>query len=508
MASQDRDSPVIGLSHDKTKGPRRGTANTPGHPNRVLLAVFALLVPFLFACDGGGLTASRCPTVLTYPVPPQGTPAISEPASSVNLELGEALIREQMRAMTKPAPDATEAIEITDVRILSVGPADRRRAQLTATFHPKLAKPSPSTPPREYFSLSGLAELTADVVPYLALGTAAPVNLQLEFRRLALVTGSITADLVWRDESGSLHCGADLYNTVGADLLARGVLCKFGFDLASASTPAIPTGSAGQTTTTSLAADDCRTEPAPSIPLPAEKLASLVQGLTGQHTALTGMSFGATAEGIKVGILFDSGSPDTFEPDSLAMRGDFPHGDVDWALGIDTDFLTASIERTARKAMETSHDALRFDFARTEFTSAGIGVFAEGTMQICGDFRIRARSTIKPVVKRNRNGESVLIISSPEPTISNDAKWTQVGCAFIDTVGRTIAGLFAQPLGGATLVVSGPCSGAMEEPIEIVTDDLHLYGTDVSTAGKFLLAGRSEAVDASLTVPRSPVPAC
>lgn len=250
--------------------------------------------------------------------------------------------------------------------------------------------------------------------------------------------------------------------------------------------------------------------------LPADKLTSMVAGLTGSTPTLVGMNVGSSDD-LKIGLTLNQGSPQTFDPNVHIFQG---ISNVDWAVNLDPSFLRAKISGVvaAGAAMQpdVSVTSTSVSFADgtsspTGTGSAEIDATAKGTLNKCkafGTIHWTANVTILPLVRKRADGKPVLFAPNTQTT-SNDANILNGVCVILDQFFQSIA----NPLGSATVTIGGVCSNPVGDPLQfdVGTND-QFYGTDVATldgtpVGAFQVAGRSTFID-QLFPGRPPVPSC
>jgi hypothetical protein len=248
-------------------------------------------------------------------------------------------------------------------------------------------------------------------------------------------------------------------------------------------------------------------EGAAPLVLPGQELATLVGQIAGKPVQLTGVALG-TDQDLKVGLLFDQGSPVTF--DSHTGLSHFPT--ADWGVAIDPSFITAAINRKIADAVTDSGQSITVGAVSVVYDSLPtmtggrnnyISVTAPATAstQLCS-VPLSIRADISPMICRNSSGRSTL-----------------VGCgtqAITPHVNACI--VFERFLfGSATMKVCtpGPCPAPVAPnpcpPMTVIQFEAGpgdtFYATALETDNMFYIAGRSTFLDALL--PERPVvPPC
>jgi hypothetical protein len=457
------------MPHNPVRANRRLVAGLCAVPLAVLLGAGS--------CDNVS-TAGTCPAV--PPGQSLGTPAKQAAAVSMTLELSRRYLDQRVRALTAPAATDTSGVNVTAVT-LSDSDAPDGGGQILLSLKPWLLGSE-----GKHAELPQTYVLGLNIVPYLVNAATMPDAAQRE----ALVTDG--EGVVLRFEFANLESRSA--GRMAATMKPTGLECAPGFDLIDQQV-------------LSGILNKFATSP-PTVPVPSGQFGSVVASLTGTPPKLTGAAVGTNSDGLRLGFVLDAGTPDPFDSDLLKIFTDFNSHDVDWGVQIDTEYLETPIRTMAKSAIESAHAAARFDGADITFGKDGIEVVANGTIRICGDFTVSGSTTVTPAIVRNLDGKSVLTAPSTTPKITNGMNPAQAVCAFFDAIGRTVAGIFSQPFGQATLVVASGCRDVMGDPVEFEpAPGERFYATDISTDGLFLIGGRSTAVDAVLPG-RTPVPAC
>lgn len=444
------------------------------------LVVLIVILAGLTNCQAVDLTA-KCPSAPPV-VPDFGPKANYDGKASMTLELSRRYLATRLASITRPTPSDSSGLNIKQVSLSESDQKTGEGAQLILAVRPWIRSQGGEV--NEFSDLNYTLRL--DVVPFLITPAAfgdpgqrqalvsGNQGLILRFDFAELFADSVGRKAAWRVDS-SVQCAADL-NFIEGRLLS-GIFEKF-------------------------------TVNPPTVALSADPLSSVVEKLSGQSPNLVALSAGTNSNGMKLGFVFDVGTPDPFDSDNLTIFQDFNSSEVDWGIDIDTEYVASTIDREVRQAMLNSHSAARYDGSVINFNRDGIEVQATGTIRICGDFRVRAKTIVTPRIRHNSEGLSVLQAPASQPETSKDWTSLQALCAGIDALGRFIGDLFAKPLGKHSLVVVSGCRDVLGEPIEITpAAGERFYATTISTNGLFLIGGRSSAVDAT-TPERAGVQAC
>ncbi|MEZ4828968.1 MAG: hypothetical protein R3C61_22180 [Bacteroidia bacterium] len=429
---------------------------------RLKWLLIVVIVAVCHACDS--LPGTACPPAPADPG--YGTPAPPASRSSMNIELSQRYIREKVRTMMQSPPSASSGVDIGTVRLSQETDAQGNPLHLlNVVISPWLRGNGDST-----VSLQRSYELKLRIVPYLITPVTEPDSNRR--RSLLCPNGNCTADngiliqfafyeLFGRINQAPVFCGSAGYDMIDGQVL--GSVYK------------------------SL-------ESARPVVVQADGLLAMGAGLAGIPMGLTGVALGSDLE-LKVGLLFDVGTPAVFDPQVSLSH--FP--DADWGVSLDTSLLSMAVRRSAIAQATSTDPRVSVSGVRVGYTTAGFEVVASGQINLCGGISFTASTVVSPQLCRKSDGTVVLQVCSGKADTNPKASFLQGICY----LGSQFLSAFSG--GWSTAVIkSGTCPDMGNISFQAGPGDV-LYGTSLDTDQFFYIAGRSTFIDGQIN--RAPAPA-